>query len=605
MTHALGRSGIALFAKLIVGLSLFAPHALAQPAWPELARDASAAEVRALLEGGADLTRRDGQGFTALMLAAQSNPDDVVTELLVEAGSDLEARTASGATVLHLVLRRGVPLERLLVLLQAGADTLARNASGETPLMVAVSSATSSAIVRELVRAGAEVDARDASGASAMHYAVRSSADPEVLRAVLEAGAWVDARDREGRTALMVSAMAAGGLDLVRVLVASGAELDAADAEGRTPLMYAVAHNPDSRVVAALLAAGADVDRADAGGRTALMHAAASSVDPTVVELLLDAGADAGARSAAGEFPADYALRNEVLQGSDTYARLRAAATAREQVLFREVQRLETPVAVVVAAGAPASVLGIGAASQVYQMPVSVDRSGLLLVFSEDVPERVGPVDPVDSPFVELAVRLGATLVHDGGSPGALAVLGELRGPSLDAQRSMDAFEPRDEPGDAPLVALGEMLLRAALRGGVGTGYRTLQVEPFVAPADLLDAHWVEISLLGEGVSAFAFEEATGTYTVVNDRPSGRLDEPGVRVDAVLAASIDARPFPNDPLRRLSIPLRGGPARLFLQGKVLEGQWGLAGDGVTFVSTELGRVDLVPFTVWTVFTPRF
>ena len=445
-----------LLIATLTSLMTIVPGALAQGPLPTAMRSATPTEAQELLAAGVDLEQRDGQGNTSLMAAVMFNPDIAVAELLLQAGANTEARTGTGSTVLHLAVRRSAALDRLLLLLQAGADPVARDGNGETVLMSAASHASSPAVLRELIIAGAEVDARDSRGASATHYAAESSVDPNALRVLIEAGAAIDARDREGRTPLMLASMAAGKLDMIRFLLSAGAQVDATDATGRTPLMYAAAHNPDQRLVQEFVSAGATLELTDSAGRTALMHAAEASMDPSVVGLLLDVGADAAARSDRGEFPADFALRNQTLRGTDIYDRLRTAAEIREQALFRDFRRLQTPIAVVVALDVHGSVQGIGAASQVYEMPISPDRSGLMLAFSDGIPERIGPVDPAEAQFVDLARVLDALIVHDCGSPGAHALLGNT--PSLDAHESGEPFERRSESADGSLFAVGDLL---------------------------------------------------------------------------------------------------------------------------------------------------
>ncbi|GBG26069.1 Ankyrin repeat domain-containing protein 34B [Hondaea fermentalgiana] len=88
------------------------------------------------------LAETDGQGRTALLVAAGSKQADVgtlrrdkVVKLLVNFGSDLKHADARGWTALHHACSIGA-VETAALLLERGGDPLARDAQGLTPLQV-------------------------------------------------------------------------------------------------------------------------------------------------------------------------------------------------------------------------------------------------------------------------------------------------------------------------------------------------------------------------------------------------------------------------------------------------------------------------------------
>ena len=85
--------------------------------------------VRLLLDRGADVNARDGDGRTALMLACYSDTyaADVV-RLLIERGADVNARTPSGDTAASLAAARGGAIADALV--KAGAAAPATRPPG-------------------------------------------------------------------------------------------------------------------------------------------------------------------------------------------------------------------------------------------------------------------------------------------------------------------------------------------------------------------------------------------------------------------------------------------------------------------------------------------
>lgn len=92
----------------------------------------TASPARLLIQHGADITLRDHQGKTALMWAAQGNPQAV--SLLLAHGARVDARDKSGRTAL-LCAASVRDLSSMGRLLAAGADVDAQDKEGETPLM--------------------------------------------------------------------------------------------------------------------------------------------------------------------------------------------------------------------------------------------------------------------------------------------------------------------------------------------------------------------------------------------------------------------------------------------------------------------------------------
>jgi ankyrin repeat protein len=153
-------------------------------------KNGDAPAVRSLLAGGADANAAQGDGLSALHLAAQQGSLEIA-KLLIASGADLEAKTRIG---------------------------------GYTPLHLA-SAAGNAALVRELLTARADPAAvTTTTGVTPLHLAAKAFQGEGAVQALLELGAPIEARERSaGQTPLMFAA-AAGRTASVRALMSAGAD---------------------------------------------------------------------------------------------------------------------------------------------------------------------------------------------------------------------------------------------------------------------------------------------------------------------------------------------------------------------------------------------
>ncbi len=181
----------------------------------------NAPEIRAAIEGGANVSCADELGRTPLMAAAQFGGVASVRELLL-AGCDVNAGDGNGLTALMLASREG-----------------------------------SAAVVAALVDSGAAVGARDSLGRTALMHAASQARDGVVVDVLLRSGARPEAADKTGMTSLMYAVMQSSPDErVVRILLLAGADPNANAGEW-TPLRLAISYNRNSAVAKLLLGAGA------------------------------------------------------------------------------------------------------------------------------------------------------------------------------------------------------------------------------------------------------------------------------------------------------------------------------------------------------------
>jgi len=133
------------------------------------AQAGDAAQIKSLLEAGADHGATDEAGETALMHAAR-NGHVAAVQVLITAGADVNAKAPQGWTALAKAAYNGDTergyVEVIEVLHQAGAPLDERIFFGITPLMLAAGGGDAP-VVEWLINAGADVLAANEGGRTA------------------------------------------------------------------------------------------------------------------------------------------------------------------------------------------------------------------------------------------------------------------------------------------------------------------------------------------------------------------------------------------------------------------------------------------------------
>ena len=348
-----------------------ANSAVAQSAVANAAMQRNDAELRRLLEDGADVNSSQADGATALHWAAYHGDADLA-ELLLEAGADASAANRNGSTPMWLAASQG-DATMIETLLEGGADAKEELPLGRRPLMLAARAGSVDA-VRVLLDDGADPNASENErGTTAlMHAADQGHAD--VMAVLIEHGADVAAGSapvsRDGRTAALgksgdpreavrrqviavlceqespdlstlnaLTALSSGSTEDALLANAGGPDIAADDpcsnqregiiftGGGRnrderepdggelTPLVYAArAGSIDAARV--LLEAGADVNQVTRYGWSALL-AATQNRNYQIGKFLIEHGADVNIANKGGWTPLYLATDNRNLEGGD------------------------------------------------------------------------------------------------------------------------------------------------------------------------------------------------------------------------------------------------------------------------------------------------
>jgi len=208
---------------------------------------------------------------------------------LLDHGADVNAKFGDGYTPLVNATRFGFD-DLIPLLLQHKADVNIVDISHWTPLMYAAWT-DSADLVKTFVGKGANIETGDDDGLTPLGIAAQNK-KAKALAALLEAGADVNRGvGKGGYSPLMLAAMS-GAEDIAATLIQHGANVNAKNAGGVTPLMVVAANNA-VHVGSLLLKSGADPAIKSEDGRTAMTIAKANNSE-AVLKLLQDAAGKSG-----------------------------------------------------------------------------------------------------------------------------------------------------------------------------------------------------------------------------------------------------------------------------------------------------------------------
>ena len=337
MIRRVGRVTAVALAAWALG---FASCALAQTEVADAAMRRDTAEVRRLLQVGADVKGSQADGATALHWAAYHG-DASLASLLLDAGADVAAANRNGSTPMWLAASRG-DAQVVKALLDKGADANEELPLGRRPLMLAARSGSVDA-VRALLTKGADPNAKESARGTTALMQAADQGHADVIKVLIEHGADVAAVSapvlRDARTAALGKSddprsavrrqviailcdQPTPDLSVLQGLVAEKTE-DQVLAEGSEPPKGPASNPCDQNLQRDALgfvlsaSGGGRRGRAprepDGGELTALVYASrAGSIDSARV--LLEAGADVNQTTKYGWSPLLAATQNRNYQ---------------------------------------------------------------------------------------------------------------------------------------------------------------------------------------------------------------------------------------------------------------------------------------------------
>jgi len=248
--------------------------------------------------------------------------------------------------------------------------------------------------------------------------------------------------------------------------------------------------------------------------------------------------------------------------------------------------------------------MGLREASIIVELPVEGGVTRLMTSYDNIDPSRVGPIRSARDYFFALNNNMNGILVHNGGSPSALAAISKSSVPTFDGYTNGDLFD-RASGRSAPYnLYTSANILRKEMSRKHLNRTRVISGTKFYPKPDTEVGPNINVRYSGIYKSGFKYESKLDLYRWVRNG-KGAVDAGGeaVYVDAVIIANIKATPIPGDDKGRLYIPLSGGRATLYINGKKLAGHWSPKG-GIEFSNQDGEIIDLSPYKIWVLFSPQ-
>ncbi|KAI1330731.1 ankyrin repeat-containing domain protein [Xylariaceae sp. FL0255] len=284
--------------------------------------------VKFLLDNGADHKVREyGSSGKPPLFHAIDVEDRATVNLLFQYGADVNQKNDWSQPYFLSLISEKTPIEWIALMLEHGADAQAKNSNGQCAVMIAMSDrknlADREAVVELLLRHGASADSKDWYGQSLLVVAVQQRKEA-LIRRLLELGADPNGRDTSGTPALCL-AVQRTDYALVEILLNHGADPNKNDSSGMPALVTAVNGN-DFKLAKMLLERGAEPSKAEVYVGTpivlsVLRNQRMSAADrEALLELLFSHGARGDKKDSSGISALEHSLTplNPTLSSTST-----------------------------------------------------------------------------------------------------------------------------------------------------------------------------------------------------------------------------------------------------------------------------------------------
>ncbi|MBW5397182.1 ankyrin repeat domain-containing protein [Brachyspira pilosicoli] len=211
--------------------------------------------AKALIDNGALVNLRAGDGFNALMEAVRTGNIEIA-KLLIEHNSDINIKNKDGKNMIMIACEKGNE-EMFNILIENNADINEKSSWGASALIYASENGNLN-IMQYLIDNGIDVNGKaDDNGDTPLLWAVTGQNPYEASKLLIENGADVNATNNSGVAPATI--LAASIPKVVKLLKDNGADLDTKFLDYYPPIAIAAGAG-NLEIVKALVENGADVN---------------------------------------------------------------------------------------------------------------------------------------------------------------------------------------------------------------------------------------------------------------------------------------------------------------------------------------------------------
>lgn len=211
--------------------------------------------AKALIDNGALVNLRAGDGFNALMKAVRTGNIEIA-KLLIEHNSDINIKNKDGKNMIMIACEKGNE-EMFNILIENNADINEKSSWGASALIYASEKGNIN-IMQYLIDNGIDVNGKaDDNGDTPLLWAVTGENPYEASKLLIENGANVNATNDSGVAPATI--LAASTPKVVKLLKDNGADLDTKFLDYYPPIAIAAGAG-NLEIVKALVENGADVN---------------------------------------------------------------------------------------------------------------------------------------------------------------------------------------------------------------------------------------------------------------------------------------------------------------------------------------------------------
>jgi len=238
-----------------------------------------------LIDAGADISKKNGQGRSIIHLMAGTYETDFLIKLLQnkKLNKDINLTDKNGYTALHCAAQLGNK-SNIEVLIKHRADILAIDNLGYTPLYYAIIN-DKKHIIESFTLANKKLDIfnspLDNIGNTPLHLSAHNNKQ-EILELLLKLGADIKIHDKNNISPL-TKAISNGSMSVINTIILhleknNIALDDIKDKNNATPLHFAIKNNASEYIIEKLLKANSDINKKDKFGNTPLSLAKENAI---------------------------------------------------------------------------------------------------------------------------------------------------------------------------------------------------------------------------------------------------------------------------------------------------------------------------------------